>query len=429
MDKSTVNNATTAEMNARSAKSNFGAKGWKLIILCGFMLFFSTGTSVDGLNVTVEGLAGMHGWEVSTLLGFSTISGLVSIAGMFVFGLVCDKSGARKMAIFALIAGGLSYIWYGHVQSVLQYAIALCLVSVFSNVYAWIAGGAYLSSWFPTKKGLALGWATMGNNMASATIVIIITELSGLLGGIQWAITAIGVAMVVLSIWAFFTPDTPKEAGVNPDNLTDEEAAIHYGEQEKGASKWTYSKLIRTKEFWLISIGLGLYMLITVGLMSQLVPRLMAQGFSQSKAIGSMTVCALIGVAGSYIWGVIDQKFTSRVATALYGLWYAVAIVFNLIPNTACIYISIFMIGVSIGGNANWPVSLTTSVFGHRNFAKVYSLINPCISVIRMLSFSALALSLSLTGAYTGAYIVFVGLAVLAAGMILLVNDKKYAKS
>jgi len=423
---------TQAEINSRNAKSNFGTKGWLLIILCGFMLYFSTGTSVDGLNATVEGLAAKHGWNTAVLLGFSTVSGLVSIIGMFIFGLVCDRIGARKLAVISLIIGGLSYIWYGHVTSIFQYAVALCLVSIFSNVYAWIAGGAYLSSWFPHKKGLALGWATMGNNMASATIVIIITGLTAVLGGIQWAITVIGIAMIIVAVWAFFTPDTPKQAGVNPDNLTDEEAKELYADDEEDglkASKWTYGKLIRTREFWLISIGLGLYMLITVGVMSQLVPRLMNLGFSQTKAVGSMTVCALVGVVGSYLWGVLDQKLTTRVATAIYGIWYAAAIVFNLIPNIACIYISLFMLGVSIGGNANWPVSLVSTVYGHKNFAKVYSLINPCISVIRMLSFAALALSLTMTGSYSGAYVGFVILAVIAAGMIYCVNDKKHADS
>lgn len=421
---------TQSEIKSRNAKSNFGKKGWSLIILCALMLYFGTGTSSDGLNATVSGLAAAHGWNTAVLLGFSTISGLISIPGMFLFGLVCDRIGARKLVISSLIIGGASYIWYGHVSSVFQYAVALCLVSMFSNVYAWIGGGAYLSSWFPTKKGLALGWATMGNNLASATIVIIITALSGIFGGIQWAITAIGIAMIFLSVWAFFMPDTPQEAGVNSDNLPDEEDVFHSDEvNEKSMSKWTYAKLVRTKEFWLISIGLGLYMLITVGVMSQFVPRLTAIGFTQSKAIGSMTVCALIGTAGSYAWGVLDQKLTTRVATAIYGVFYAVAIIFNLIPNIVCIYISIFMIGVSIGGNANWPVSLVTTVFGHKNFAKVYSLINPCISIIRMLSFGALALSLSLTGSFNLAYIVFVGFAVVAAIMIYFINDKRYADS
>lgn len=311
----------------------------------------------------------------------------------------------------------------------MQYAIALCLVSVFSNVYAWIAGGAYLSSWFPRKKGLAPGWATMGNNLASAAIVLIITGLSAAFGGIQMAITIIGIAMIVTAIWAFFTPNNPEQAGATPDNvpMTKDQMAAYRAESDAYVSTWTYKKLLRTKQFWMISLGLGLYMMITVGVMSQLVPRLMSLGFEQSKAIGTMTVCALIGVVGSYLWGVLDQKLTTRVATAIYGIWYAVAVLLNLIPNMVTIYISIFMLGVAIGGNANWPVSLVTTTFGHRNFAKVYSLINPAISIIRMLSFVVLAISLTLTGSYSAAYVAFVILAVVAAALIYFVNDKQYA--
>ena len=75
---------------------------------------------------------------------------------------------------------------------------------------------------------------------------------------------------------------------------------------------------------------------------------------------------------------------------------------------------------MAIGGNANWPASLVTTVYGHRNFAKVYSIIRVC-------AFSVLALALTLTGSLSGAYVVFVVLLFIAAFLILKVDDKKYA--
>jgi len=351
---------------------------------------------------------------------------------MFVFGKICDKIGARMTAILSLIVGGFSYIWYGYSSSIASYALSLILVSLFSNVYAWIAGGAYLAKWFPRKKGLALGWATMGNNLASATIVPLIVGLTRFLGGIEWALTAIGIAMIVTAIWAYFTPNTPQEANYTPDNMTPEQYK-EYQEKltnniEKTHSEWTNKTILRTKQFWLISIGLGLYMLVTVGVMSQLVPRLVSIGFTQDKAILTMTITALIGVVGSYLWGVVDQLLSTRVATYIYGIWYGIAIILNLIPNTIAIYASVFMLGFAIGGNANWPVSLTSTVFGSRNFSKVYSLINPTISVIRMLSFTVLSISLVLTDSYNLAYVFFAGLAFVGAFLIYLVDDKEYAE-
>lgn len=415
---------------SNSTKSNFGLKGWNVIALCTLMLFFSTSTTTDGLNVTVDALAELHGWEPAVLLGFSTITGLVSIIGMYLFGIICNRIGARLTATISLFLGGLSYIWYGCCSSITQYAIALCLVSVFANVYGWIAGGAYLASWFPRKKGVALGWSGMGNNLASASIVIILTGLSSFLGGINRSISAVGGAIVVSAIWAWFTPDSPEKAGATPDNIPMTQSQIETYRRESAAyvSPWTTRKLLRTKQFWLISLGLGLYMMVTVGVMSQLVPRLVSLGLTQNEAIFSVTACALIGIGGSYIWGILDQKFTTRIATVIFGIWYALSILFNLIPNRAGIFISIVMIGLAIGGNAHWPVSLVSTTFGHRNFAKVYSLINPAISIVRMCSFAVLALSLSITGTMAGAYILFAALSVAAAVLLFLMNDKEYAE-
>lgn len=409
--------------------NNFGKKGWSLIGLCGVMLYFTTATTVDGLNVTVTALANLRGFDVAFLLSMSTISGLVSVVGMFVFGLICDKIGSRITTVISLVLGGLCYIWYGHATSILQYGIALCGVSIFTNAFAWIAGGAYLSSWFPRKKGLALGFATMGNNLASATIVILLTTLSAKLGGIQWAITFIGVAMILTAIWAFFIPSHPEEAGATPDNMPiDSNNQINKGIDRKNyESTWVYKDILRTKEFWLIGLSLGIYMLVTVGVMSQLVPRMIGLGFSESKAIATMSICALIGVVGSYVWGYLDIKFSTKIATAIYGVWYVIALIFNLMSSMAFLYISIFMIGVAIGGSANWPISLTSTVFGSKNFAKTYSLINPLISIIRMLSFTVLAISLALFDSYTNAYIFFIVLLIVSIVMVLLIDDKKYS--
>ena len=54
---------------------------------------------------------------------------------------------------------------------------ALTLVTVFSSCYAYIGGGALVANWFPKKKGLAMGYTTMGNNFASAFFVPMISHL------------------------------------------------------------------------------------------------------------------------------------------------------------------------------------------------------------------------------------------------------------
>ncbi|HBW35556.1 peptide-methionine (R)-S-oxide reductase [Desulfosporosinus sp. BICA1-9] len=46
----------------------------------------------------------------------------------------------------------------------------------------FIPPGTLITNWFPTKKGLALGWATMGMPLATAVFVPLIAFLFGTLG-------------------------------------------------------------------------------------------------------------------------------------------------------------------------------------------------------------------------------------------------------
>ena len=45
------------------AKSNFGSKGWLMVVFVGVMLYLQNGTSSDGPNIVIPYMAEVHGWE------------------------------------------------------------------------------------------------------------------------------------------------------------------------------------------------------------------------------------------------------------------------------------------------------------------------------------------------------------------------------
>lgn len=411
-------------------KSNFGKKGWALIVFVGLMLMFCSALCNDGLNVAVPVISAEKGWDYATILAYSTPAGFISVIGSWLIAMLTDKKGARFATIFCLIATAAGYIWYGNAGSMLQYFIALSIISTTATGAAWISGGAYLASYFPKKKGLALGWATMGNNLCTAIFPIILTALTGK-AGMSGAVIPIGIAILLLLIFTIFLPNNPEDAGTTPDQvpMNTEEIAEYRAAANSYVSPWTTGRLLRCKEMWLVAVVLGCTMLMTVGIVGQLIPRLTGPeiGWTQAKAMSTMTVCAIIGIVGSYVWGVVDQKIGTKKAVLCYMIWFGIASFLNIVPNTACLYISLVMIGVAIGGNANWPVSLTSSVFGYRNFARVYTLVMPIYTLIRCCAFVVLAAFMTLTGSLAGAYIAFGVLGLLGAVLTVFINDKRFA--
>ncbi|MBP1925809.1 OFA family oxalate/formate antiporter-like MFS transporter [Sedimentibacter acidaminivorans] len=416
-------NNSNNKKGTEKISNNFGKKGWGVIIYVGFLYYFMTGMTVDGLNVLVPGLSELHGMDYNQILAMSTPAGIIALISCMFYGWLAAKKGAQFTAILCLVLGGFATIWYGNANTLTTYAISLTLMVSLINGFSNIAGNVYMANWFPRTKGLALGWSTMGMNMASATIVIVLNALAVAFGGINTSVTIMGIIMILLAIFTkIFMKGTPEEAGCTPDNLPSDQVSEEIiGNYEH---KLTYMKVFKTKETWLMAIAYGINGMVTIGIMSQLVPRLMERGYELNTAIMMLTIAAVIGLLGSYAWGVVDQKWGTKTASLCFAVWYIVGIGFNLIDNTICLYISLIMIGGAIGGNANFPPSMVTTIFGRREFPMAFTVMNTIQGVIRNMAFLVLAVAISITGSFTGAYIIFMGIEVISIIAMLLLNDK-----
>jgi MFS family permease len=416
-------------MNAQKVevKNNFGAKGWGIIVYSMYAMFLNTGATVDGANATITTFSEAFGWDSNVLLNFSTIAGLFSLLGIAFFGALCQKLGPKKIMVVSGILAGVSYIWYAHASSLPIYLVAYCLVNFFTIGLTWVGTTTLCTNWFPRKKGLVMGWVTIGNNLSTAFFVTMITlAMAGL--GMAAGLSVVGVLFIICGLLALLVKDYPEQAGCYPDNVKPEDAGAKTEIVGTLPSTLTLKDILTRKEVYMITIPCGLMMMCTVGVVSQLVPRIISFGYSQQMALTVMAVCAIIGAVGSYIVGWWDQKWGTKVALLLFAIIFAISLVFNVIPNTVCFYISLVLIGFSLGGAANFPVSFTASLFGRRDFTKAFAPINIMTVAIRMLGFSALALFTKLTGSVSGAYICFAVLLIIGGLIAMSVNVDKYVE-
>ena len=138
---------------------------------------------------------------------------------------------------------------------------------------------------------------------------------------------------------------------------------------------------------------------------------------------------ALIGLVGSFFVGYMDERLGTKKSMLFFGIWYALSLLANATENTVLVYVSIFMIGMSIGGSANFTTSLTTSVFGRQGFSKVNSVVFPIQGAVSALSFVVNGVVSNITGGnlrYT--YLIFAGVSVVSALIVLLVDEHRFNK-
>jgi OFA family oxalate/formate antiporter-like MFS transporter len=415
---------------AKPVIGGFGRDGWGIIIYCAAMFWFYVGMVNDGSNITAPAFAAKTGIEYSVVLSMGTIAGIVGFLFFILFGQINIKLGAKKTSAICMFLAGTFYMGLGMSNSLIMYAICLCVVTGAVMSGGYISGGVLVAKWFPKRKGIVMGYTTMGHNLASAFYVPMIAFLVNTLGLEKGVMVPSVLVMILGIIGLLMVRNTPQERKMYPDNVTKEvyEAEYFVGQDEDTTGGWTTKKLLFEREVWLTALTTGIYQLVTVGVMTQLVVRNMQLGFTQVEAISIMTFLAAIGVVGSWLFGILDDKYGTKPTMIFFGLWYMGALFFNVLETTSSIYISVFMIGMAIGGSANFTTSLPAAVFGRHGFEKVNSVIFPIQGIVTSLNFLLSGMSIALTGSLRGAYIVFIGILAINLFLITRVNEHKFNK-
>lgn len=251
----------------RKSVVDFGV-GWVVIIYCLLMFFLYVGMCNDGANITAPNVAYRLGLEQGDIMNMNSLAGLVGVVFFIIAGQVNRKIGARMTSGICCIISGIAYILACNAPSIVIYTVCMCFVYGGIMSAGYVAGGTLVASWFPKKKGVVMGYTTMGHNFASAFYVQLVAILiaptvagtTNIGENFSTGIVPIGIAAIVLGILGMiFIRNEPWERGINPDNVSDEIYQKEYDTKDavEGDGGWTTGKLLATKELWLAAITTG----------------------------------------------------------------------------------------------------------------------------------------------------------------------------
>ena len=424
-------------MNRSKSAFHFGAWGWFLIVLCIFYQMMYSAYAVDGIN----------GYGISLAARFSHLSGKAVSPDMLTavltpIGILCCllgigftnlvyKKGAKPVAVIACIGMALSVFFFAHIRSFSNYIVGLFFVQAFGSCLAFAAHHGFIGAWFPKRKGVVMGYTTMGLPLSSMLVIPFVTWCMG--SSFGWEGFCYTMAAVLLALSAatfFFSTNTPEEKGLYPDNIRPEE------EKKTGGidllryfkSKYRITDLLKNKSVWLICIGFGIPWATTAGVMSQLIPRMMSTGHFSSiiGPVAIMSGSTVVGLIGSFCWGYLDTKIGTKIAGVYYNLAYVliliVLIFLHRLPVIACTIIT-SIVCFTAGGIANLMPSMVISKFGRYEFLSANRVCTPIAAIIHSFGFAILSLGKMMTGgSWIGGYGVFI-LFCLAGALILYKMD------
>lgn len=417
----------------KASKSNFGAKGWFVIIFSFLCILLQSSLINDSLNVVINVFAETRGWSTNSLYAFSSICSAISVLGAAFWGFVSNKTNIRFAWGISLAVTAVACYFWGSAQSSAVYFVCLAVSTVCGMAFCYIANMNVISNWFPKKKGVAMGWVTIGFPLSASITTPLVT---GLLenGGLEKVYTTYAIVAAVFAVIAFvFVRDYPEQAGCYPDNdksYSKEEAekALQQGLSYMKTSVWKPGKLLKTATVWKMAISLGVLELLSLGIMTNFVPRFLQVGYEQPEIIKMLGIAGILACFGSYACGLLDAHFGSKKAILITQVVAIIAIVLNLIPMKPTQYLSLPFLAMMLGGASNYLVSLANTIWGRYDFPMAYKVLKPMVALVGACGVAITGI-IGQTFSYTIAYGVLGVLALIALLIMFATPDTYLGRS
>lgn len=426
----------------------FGFRGTIMVIyqFLAFCMYCSINNLGQNMYPVLNG-----GWNGTLISLIYTVASVVAIVLQFIFGKKIANSGKLKgisivlLALSGVFAIGMATLHTSEVLWLIIWGLAVFC----SVVGATFVVSTMVGQWFPRRKGTVMGIATLAfpvvNGIGLSLFGNMLTASGGnqLVGWLPWLILdAIGILLCVI-----FLKEYPEQVGAYPDNdknMTPEQAhaMLKAQEEAKKNSVWNIKNMFRTPGFWLITIPQGVLLLGAVGAMTQVMSILNEyEGFivggvaPTTKGTITLLIFAAIGCLGSWILGMIDTKFGTRVAIIISCALMVLAGIlcaFHILP---LFFIGFGCLQVFMGASSNFTVSAAAQYWKREDFPSAFSFINPLANLICAFGPFLIAGLHAATGGFTLVWIVIGALGLLSLILTLIFHprmilekDKQYRR-
>ncbi|MEG0758169.1 MAG: MFS transporter [Raoultibacter sp.] len=376
MENQAISEAPLSESKA-SSKPFYGRK---LILILGLVYFCSSGFILPAANIInpimlQDPSMGLNGTLLG--IGFSLFILFQGISAPLVGGLVARKGVRFSMVVGATIMVISSIVLIFFVKSPIMYVIFFGVtVSVGTMMAGQLAVQSTIGEWFIARRGTAMT-AMMIIGASAALIAPPLVDAVITATGGQWQsgwYLYAGLSIFIIPIAIFLVKNKPSDIGQFPDGAAS--TADLVAEQKdfkvyKNVDSVPFSKAIRTRTFWLISLaatgGFAAYSLAS----SQGVIHFTTLGFDRDLIVGGVALMGGAGLVGKILMGSVSDHIEPVRLISISAILLAVGILAaSFATNAFMVYVFYFCIGFGFGAvSATFPTAMA-NYFGAGSFSK-----------------------------------------------------------
>ncbi|MDN0192943.1 MFS transporter [Bacillus stercoris] len=368
-------------------------------------------------------------WERQFSMDRSTIS-LISTMSFIVYGIsqpvigrLVDKWGARAVLAWSALLTGVSifltYLVTSPWQLFLLYGLGVSLgVGGASNV----AASVLVVNWFSKKRGLAFGIMEAGFGAGQMLLV------PGSLMLIHWFSWKLTVVVLGLLLIVIVFPVALLMLRNNPSEKKTEPIGGLAASEKETAPKTTalsVTGMFRMRQFWFLILPFLICGFTTVGLMdTHLIPFSHDHGFSTTVTSAAVSLLAGFNIAGILLSGIVADRWSSRKILCFLYAVRAMSIVILIYSHEPYLLLAFAILFGLVDFATVAPTQmLATQYFQNYSIGLMIGWLSLAHQIGSALGAYVPGVIYTITGEYTLAFYLSIGMLVLASVMNVMLRE------
>ncbi len=389
--------------------------GWYIVSAAGGIQMLSGMLWMQSYGAYVVLLQEDFGWSKTVVAGAFALTRIESGILGPLQGWLVDRYGPRIILTFGILMFGLGFILFSRIDNLLTFYLTFALIAVGSSLGGFATVMVSIVNWFSSHRAKAVALSQIGYSLGGLSVPIIILFLEAF----GWRTTAMisGILVIVVGLpLVQVVRHKPSDYGEVPDGVPassqpDSASRNYFSPQQD----FTAKQAMRTRAFWLISIGHACALLVVSAVMVHLVPHLtQGLGYTLTQAglvVAMMTAFQMVGqIGGGYLGDRINKRFLCIGCMSAHSIGLLIV---AYASSTAMVLLFAALHGLAWGIRGPLMVALRADYFGPSSFGTIMGF----SSLIVMLGMSTGPIFAGLMADIYGNY--EIGFAILAAGAFM----------
>ena len=350
--------------------------GYVIVICCCLIMGFDVGISMSCAGIFYPAVSESLGVARGTFSLYMSFSFLTSALMLSVAGKLLQKYSARWLLTFNSTALGVIVATMGCLNAVWQFYVMGALMGVTLAFLLYLSFPTLLNRWFNFRMGFFMGICSAASGIGGILLnpvgAYLISSYSW--RGAYW-IFGLFILIVVSPILGWLIRDYPRDKGLLPFCSKKQQATTSTNE-----SGIPYNKAIKMSCFYALIVFA--FLIMAVSTLNLFIPGFVTdQGFSlEQAALAASAIMAGVTV-GKIALGYINDKSCALgvIVTAICG---SVGIFLLILGHMGLIAIigGAFLFGWSYAAVTVQTAMLVRTVFGNRDYSRIYSVISMALA-------------------------------------------------